>query len=357
MRLLNVERAWQQVETHDAAGDGQFVYAVRTTGIYCRPSCPSRRPARNRVAFYKTPEEASAAGFRACKRCQPNQLHPQAARIAAACKYLDRAHETTPKLAEIGQAAGMSPFALQRLFRQVLGITPRQYFATRQTHRFREELARSATVTSAVYEAGYGSASRAYEGSGGTLGMTPATYRKGGAEETIRYTIAGSPLGRILVAATERGVCAIAFAETDAELQAGLERDFARATLERDDDALAENLAAVLDRLRESPVSRVLPLDVRATAFQRRVWEALREIPRGETRSYGEVAQSIGQPTAVRAVARACGQNPVAVVVPCHRVIGKDGAITGYRWGVERKRKLLALESESAHLVELEVVP
>jgi AraC family transcriptional regulator of adaptative response/methylated-DNA-[protein]-cysteine methyltransferase len=344
MRLLNQERAWQQVEAHDAAGDGQFVYAVRTTGIYCRPSCPSRRPARDRVAFYKTPEEACAAGFRACKRCQPNQLHPQAARIAAACKYLDRVHEATPTLAEIGLAAGMSPFALQRLFRQVLGITPRQYFATRRTHRFREELARSATVTTAVYEASYGSASRAYEGSGDTLGMTPATYRKRGAKETIRYTMAGSPLGRILVAATERGVCAIAFAETDAELQEGLEKDFSRATLERDDEALAENLTAVLDQLRESPVSRALPLDVRATAFQRRVWEALQVIPRGETRSYGAVARSIGQPTAVRAVARACGQNPVAVLVPCHRVIGKDGAITGYRWGVERKRKLLALE-------------
>lgn len=346
MTALNIERAWQQVQAHDVSGDGEFVYAVRTTGIFCRPSCPSRRPARNNVAFYKFSREASAAGYRACKRCQPDKLHPQAALIAAACRVLDEA-ETAPTLAELGTAAGMSSFALQRLFRRVLGVTPRQYFATRQTHRFRQQLPGSATVTSAVYTAGYGSSSRVYEKSTGTLGMTPGTYRKQGATETIRYSIAPSPLGRILVAATARGICAVAFADTDDELLADLERDFARAAITRDNAALAENLAAVLDQLREHPVSTALPLDVRATAFQRRVWDALQQIPRGETRSYGELAQSIGQPAAVRAVARACSQNPVAVIVPCHRVIGKNGEITGYRWGIERKQRLLALEDKS----------
>ncbi len=348
MTVLNTERAWQKIETHDASADGQFVYAVRTTGIYCRPSCPSRRPARDRVAFYSTPDEARVAGYRACKRCQPDSVHPQAAVIAAACRYLDRPRETVPSLGELGEAVGMSSYALQRLFRQVLGITPRQYFATRQTHRFRQELASSPTVTSALYQAGYGSSSRVYESSNDALGMTPGTYRKQGASEKIRYTTASSPLGRILVAATERGVCAVAFADTDDELLAGLRRDFARATVERDEIALAAQLSAILGQLREHPIGTVLPLDVRATAFQRRVWEALQQIPHGQTRSYGELAQAIGQPSAARAVARACGQNPVAVVVPCHRVVGKKGGMTGYRWGIERKQSLLALERKSA---------
>jgi AraC family transcriptional regulator of adaptative response/methylated-DNA-[protein]-cysteine methyltransferase len=344
MTVLNRERAWQKIEAHDASGDGQFVYAVRTTGIYCRPSCPSRRPVPKNVVLYGTPEKARAAGYRACKRCRPDAMHPQAAMVAAACRYLDDARDKAPTLAELGAAVRMSPFALQRLFRSVLGVTPRQYFATRQTHRFRAELAGSSTVTSAVYQAGYGSSSRVYEGSDDALGMTPGTYRKQGVSEQIRYTLAASPLGRILVAATERGLCAVAFADTDQELIASLHRDFSRATLQRDDAALQTRLTSVLGELREHPISTALPLDVRATAFQRRVWDALRQIPRGQTRSYGELAKAIGQPTAVRAVARACGQNPVAVLVPCHRVIGKGGAVTGYRWGMERKRRLLALE-------------
>ena len=345
MRVQNPERAWRQIEAHDAAGDGQFVYAVRTTGIYCRPSCPSRRPARDHVVLYGTAHEATAAGYRACKRCQPDHAHPQAARMAVACGMLERA-ETAPTLAELGAAVKMSPFALQRMFRRVLGVTPRQYFATRQMERFRKELGRGATVTSAVYEAGYGSASRVYEKSREELGMTPGTYRKQGAGEIIRYTTAASRLGRILVAATERGVCAVALGESDDELRATLEHDFARASVKRDDAALAGHLAVVLDRMGEHPVGMALPLDVRATAFQQRVWDALREIPRGETRCYGDVAQAIGQPTAVRAVARACGQNPVAMVVPCHRVVGKTGELTGYRWGVERKQRLLDLEGD-----------
>ncbi len=240
----------------------------------------------------------------------------------------------------------MSSFAVQRVFRQVLGVTPRQYFATRQTQRFREELTTGQTVTSALYEAGYSSSSRVYEKD--ALGMTPGKFRKQGASETIRYALASSPLGRILAASTERGLCAVAFADTDEELVANLQNDFAQATLERDDEALAPSLTAVLEELREHPIGTVLPLDLRATAFQRRVWDALRQIPRGETRSYGEVAKTIGQPSAARAVASACGQNPVAVIIPCHRVIGQTGALTGYRWGMERKRNLLALERKSS---------
>ena len=284
-----------------------------------------------------------AAGYRACLRCRPDKLHPQAARIALVCRLLKHA-ETAPTLAELGAAVKMSPFALQRLFRQVLGVTPRQYFAARRAERFRQELACLPTVTSAVYQAGYGSSSRVYENSKEALGMTPGAYRKQGAGETIRYTTGSSPLGRILVAATELGVCAVAFGETDDDLRTNLERNFARGTVERDDAALADWLRRVLAEFKEHPLGALLPLDVRATAFQRRVWDALRQIPRGETRSYSEVAQAIGQPAAIRAVARACAQNPVAVVVPCHRVVGKTGKLTGYRWGVERKRKLLALE-------------
>ena len=248
----------------------------------------------------------------------------------------------------------MSPYALQRLFQRILGVTPRQYWATRQTRRFQQELATSSSVTTAIYAAGYGSSSRLYEQSNATLGMTPSNYKKHGEGQEIFYTTADSPLGRILVAATERGLCAVAFAETDAELCRNLQHDFSQASLQRDDEILADRLAVVLSQLHEHPLSTALSLDVRATAFQCRVWQALQQIPRGETRSYGEIAQQIGQPAAVRAVARACAQNPVAVVVPCHRVIGKSGKLTGYRWGVKRKQILLQLESDSALLTPLE---
>ena len=353
MTAFYPKSGWQQVQAHDLGGDGQFVYAVRTTGIYCRPSCPSRRPARKNVVFYPTSAEAHAAGYRPCKRCQPDTIHPQTSRVISACHYLDQ-QEKNPTLSELGRAVGMSPYALQRLFQRILGVTPRQYWATRQTRRFQQELATSSSVTTAIYAAGYRSSSRLYEQSNATLGMTPSNYKKHGKGQEIFYTTADSPLGRILVAATERGLCAVAFAETDAELCRNLQHDFAQASLQRDDEILADRLAVVLSQLHEHPLSTALSLDVRATAFQCRVWQALQQIPRGETRSYGEIAQQIGQPAAVRAVARACAQNPVAVVVPCHRVIGKSGKLTGYRWGVKRKQILLQLESDSALLTPLE---
>lgn len=336
---------WQAVMSRDLLADGKFFYAVQTTGIFCRPCCPSRRPARSNVHFFFTSAEALAAGYRACRRCRPESVPPQTARVLAACDYLQRRHEKTPTLSELGCAVGMSPYALQRLFRQVLGVTPRQYYATRQTNRFREGLAATSTVTAAIYRAGYGSARGAYERSTGTLGMRPAEYRKGGAGVEIRYTTCESPIGRMMVAATERGLCAVAFGDSEEQLVAGLHSDFFSARVERDDTALAGHIASVLALLQEHPTAVGLPLDVRATAFQWRVWQALQQIPPGETRSYAAIAQSLGRPAAVRAVARACGQNPVAVVIPCHRVIGKGGQLTGYRWGVERKRQLLERES------------
>lgn len=345
MAALNIERAWQQVQDHDIYADGTFVYAVNTTGVYCRPSCPSRRPQRQNVNFFHTPADASAAGYRACKRCRPDADHPAAARIQEACRYLDLPHEKAPTLQAVSSTVGMSTSAFQRLFRRVLGVSPREYCAARRAQHLRGELSASVPVTSAIYGAGYGSPSRVYENYAGKLGMSPGAYRKRGLGQTVRYTISASPLGRILVAATELGVCAVSFGDSEDELKVGLQHQFSRATLERDDQGLARRLATVLAHVDDQPLSAILPLDVRATAFQWRVWNALQQIPRGETRSYAAIAQAIGQPAAVRAVARACGQNSIAVVIPCHRVIGKNRKLTGYRWGIERKRELLQRES------------
>lgn len=347
-RVADDNELWQAVLRRDLQADGRFVYAVRTTGIFCRPSCPSRRPAHDNVVFFFAPEDARLAGYRACIRCAPESIHPQTARVLAACGYLDRAEERAPTLRELGHEVGMSGYALQRLFRHVLGITPHEYYATRRAQAFRQQLGKASTVTAAIYQAGYGSSSRVYDQPAPMLGMDPGEYRKGAAGQRIRYTTSASPLGTILVASTARGLCAVAFGDTEEELVAGLRRDFRNAEVELDSAALATNLAGVLALLREHPTASPLPLDVRATAFQRRVWDALQQIPFGETRSYSDVAKSIGRPEAVRAVARACGQNPVAIVVPCHRVVGKGGQMTGYRWGIERKRRLLERERRSA---------
>lgn len=346
---FDTEQAWRQVEAHDASADGRFVYAVRSTGIFCRPGCPSRRPAQHKVIFYPTPAEASAAGYRPCKRCRPQAMHPQAAVIDTACRYLRRHLDKAPTLAETARVAGMNPFALQRLFRKILGVSPRQYHAGQRRNRLRQELSNGASgnVTDAIYAAGYGSSSRVYEHTAETIGMTPAQYRGHGTGQRLRFCVGNSILGNVLIAATERGICAVTLGDSAAELEAALRREFANAQIEEDAAGLAEALAALLAQLTEHPVSAALPLDVRATAFQWRVWQALRKIPRGETRSYGQIAAGLGQPTAVRAVARACSQNPVALLVPCHRVVGKDGKLTGYRWGIERKRQLLDLEQRS----------
>jgi len=343
-------RAWEMVEQRSIAGDALFVYAVKTTGVFCRPSCPSRRPLRESVEFFATSELARAAGYRACKRCQPGEEHPQQKLVGLACEYIERNLETTITLDALGKVMDLSPFHAQRVFRRTLGVTPKQYQQALRMERFRGELANGASgranVTDAIYESGFSSASRVYENSASEMGMTPTEFRKNARGVKISFGIAESPLGKVLVAVTGAGVCAVAFGDLESELEDDLRSRFALAEIRRDDAGLGETLRLVLARLSEHPLAAELPLDVRATAFQRRVWAALQAIPRGETRSYAQIAAEIGQPTAVRAVARACASNPVAVVIPCHRVVGSDGKMTGYRWGVERKRQLLAMESD-----------
>jgi len=343
-------RAWQQVLARDAAADGQFVYAVKSTGIYCKPSCPSRRPERKNVSFFPSPELAEAAGFRACLRCEPTRTtpkpDPQADAIAKAAEFLSSHAGERTKLDELAAAAGLGKFALQRGFKRVLGVTPGEFARAQRKERFRERVrSPRLSVTAAVYEAGFGSPSRLYEDVDATLGMSPTAMKEGGAGEVVRYTVTASPLGRVLVATTDRGLCAVLFADSDAEAAAELRERLPQAVLRRDDDALAEAVKFVLARLSETPTAAAMPFHVRATAFQQRVWQALLAIPRGETRTYAQIAEAVGSPAAVRAVGTACGANPLALVVPCHRVVGADGRLTGYRWGVERKRQLLAMES------------
>ena len=339
---------WRAVASRDASCDGEFVYAVASTGIFCRPSCPSRRPKRERVRFFDDPAMAQAAGFRPCRRCRPEAATaggPDERIVLAVCRVLDERPETIPTLAELAIAAGVSASHLQRIFTRATGLSPRQYAEALRRERFTTGLRRGDTVTGALYDAGYGSSSRLYEKADAHLGMTPASYAKGGAGARIVFATAASPLGRLLVAATGRGVCAVSLGDSDTFLESELRADFSSAAeISRDDGALAGQLAAVLDHLAGRLPHLDLPLDVRATAFQWKVWRTLGAIPPGETRTYGAIAASLGQPTAARAVGRACATNPVALVVPCHRAVGGDGKLTGYRWGVERKRQLLALE-------------
>lgn len=345
-------RQWQQVLERDAEADGQFFYAVKSTGVYCKPSCPSRRPARKNVSFYPTVEAAEAAGYRACLRCEPDRTEarpdPQATAIAAVTDYLAEHTEERTRLADVAKATGVGRMTILRGFKRVLGVSPGQYAKAQRLAKFKEGVRKPRKkITDAIYEAGFGSSSRLYEASGASLGMTPKVMRAGGEGLLIRYTTASSPLGRMLVAATDVGVCSIAFGKDDAELITDLRKRFNKAQLQQakgNTGWLAEGVAFVLSQLSENPLAAKFPLHVRATAFQQRVWKALQEIPRGETRSYGELAAQLGVPTASRAVGAAIGLNPVAVVVPCHRVIAKDGGISGYRWGVERKRKLLDAE-------------
>ncbi len=345
-------RQWQQVLERDAAADGQFFYAVKTTKVFCRPSCPSRRPARKNVSFYPTAEAAIEAGYRACLRCEPDRTgakaDPQAEAIAAVSDYL-KAHATErTRLDDVARATGVGRLTILRGFKRVLGVSPGQFAKAARVERLKNGLREPRKkVTDAIYEAGYGSSSRLYEQSNAVLGMTPRVMREGGAGLMIRYCTAASPLGKMLVATTDVGVCSITFGRDDAELVAGLRASFAKAQLvaaKGNTGWLASAVAFVLSQTTEHPLAVTFPMDVRATAFQQRVWRALREIPRGETRSYTELAAGLGTPSAVRAVASACGANPIALAVPCHRVVGKDGSLTGYRWGVERKQKLLAIE-------------
>jgi AraC family transcriptional regulator of adaptative response/methylated-DNA-[protein]-cysteine methyltransferase len=370
-------RQWQQVLARDTSADGQFVYAVQSTKVYCRPSCPSRRPARHNVRFFPSAAAAELAGFRACKRCQPGlatpRPDPQAALIARAADYLTAHATERTRLADLARTLGVGRLTLLRGFRRVLGVSPGEFARAQRVAHFKDSLrpakppvaslpkplnkpaARAnkpqpapTRITDAIYESGFGSSSRLYESSHHTLGMTPRTLRAGGAGQLIRYATAPSPLGRMLAAATDAGICAIAFGRDDAELLADLRQRFNKAQLvpaKGNTGWLAEALAFVLSQTSEHPLAATFPLDVRATAFQQRVWRALQQVPRGQTRSYSALARSLGSPTAARAVAAACAANPVALAIPCHRAIAQDGSLAGYRWGLQRKQKLLAAEA------------
>ena len=341
-----LQNKWQQVMARDARQDGRFVFAVRTTGIYCRPSCPSRRPRRDSVEFYTNPDEAERAGYRACLRCKPTQVSSQAQYVAKARQFLDNA-EGPVTLTALSKRVGLSSFHLKRLFKRATGLSPREYQSARRMQQLKSGLRKGNDVTTALYDAGFGSPSRLYEKAPRQLGMTPGEYRRGGSGATIRFAIKPTPLGRMLVAATARGLSAVRFGESVPQLEGELRQEFPAAELHRDDAALDEYVEPLLAAIRGDKTTIDLPLDIRATAFQQKVWDALKQIPRGETRSYTEVAREIGSPSAVRAVARACASNPVAVAVPCHRVVRSDGDLAGYRWGIERKKKLLDSEQSA----------
>ena len=328
----------------DARQDGRFVFAVRTTGIYCRPSCPSRRPRRDSVEFFAGPDEAERAGYRACLRCKPTEVSSQAQYVARARRLLDNA-DGGVTLAQLSRRVGLSPFHLQRLFKRATGLSPREYQSARRMQQVKSGLRQGNDVTTALYDAGFGSPSRLYENASQQLGMTPGEYRRGGEGANISFAITPTSLGWLLAAATERGLCAVRFGDNAVALERDLRGEFHAATLGRDDAGMRRYVDPLLAVIRGENTTVDLPLDVRATAFQRKVWEKLRQIPRGQTRSYSQIARAIGRPRAVRAVARACAANPVALAVPCHRVVRKDGDRGGYRWGMERKEKLLDSES------------
>lgn len=344
----NDDQRWDAVVAHDRAHDGTFVFAVASTGVYCRPSCPARRPRRANVKFFLRPEQAEHAGYRACLRCRPKAAsgHPESDVVKEICRYIELHLDEPLTLQLLGRVFHQSPFHLQRRFKAVLGITPREYADSCRLRQLKRNLQAGDNVTRAMYDAGYGSSSRLYERTASQLGMTPDKYRRGAIAATVRYALSDSPLGRMLVAATDRGICAIQFAGTDDELIEGLKREFPFAVRKPDETELQSYVETLLSRMSGRELNVALPLDIRATAFQRRVWSYLQSIPFGATRSYSQVAKAIHHPRATRAVARACATNPVAVAIPCHRVVREDGSMGGYRWGVERKEALLALEQQ-----------
>lgn len=339
------ERAWQAILTRNRQLDRTVYYAVKTTGIYCLPSCPARKPYRRNVVFFASRLEAERAGYRPCKRCRPDETAADrwARKIEEACRLMEQA-ETPIALSDLARAVGASAHRFHRQFKGALGITPKAYAAALQTDRVRAALARGATVTEALYEAGFSSSGRFYSGSSAALGMAPDTFRKGGAAERLTFAVSPCSLGQVLVAASTKGVCAILLGDRADALARDLQALFPKAALDEGDDAFAATTASVV-ALVDTPGSREeIPLDIRGTAFQRRVWEALRKIPAGQTLSYGELAVAIGAPGSVRAVAGACAANKLAVAIPCHRIVRRDGSLSGYRWGTARKRALLDKE-------------
>ncbi len=345
---MHEETYWQAVLTRDKHSDGTFVYAVRSTGIYCNPSCAARRPRREQVVFFPQPEAAEQAGYRACRRCRPQEASVyqlQLEMVQHACHYIDTHLEGPLTLEALGKEVSVSPYHLQRIFKRIMGITPRQYAQAYRLGQLKQQLKEGETVTTALYNTGYGSSSRLYEQAPAQLGMTPAAYRQGGKSMHIGYAIVDCPLGRLLIAATEKGICAVSLGDSDAVLETALHSEYPAAEIQRDGVELSQWVSTLLNHLNGQQPQLDLPIDVQATAFQWRVWQALRAIPYGSTRSYSQVAQALGDPKATRAVARACASNPVAIVVPCHRVVREDGKLGGYRGGLERKQRLLAQEA------------
>jgi AraC family transcriptional regulator of adaptative response/methylated-DNA-[protein]-cysteine methyltransferase len=342
-------RRWQAVLDRDPALDGAFVFAVSSTGVFCRPSCAAKRPRRENVTFFDLPLQAEQAGFRACLRCRPKSVdgNPQSALVRAMCRYIEQHIEDQLTLSVLAKEFHLSSFHLQRTFKSALGVSPKAYIDACRLRQVKQNLQAGHSVTTALYAAGYGSSSRLYERTATQLGMTPEKYRRGAVAAVVRYTIAPSPLGRMLIAATDKGICAISFANSDQQLLQGLIREFPFAVRRRDDAAMAERRDTLARLIQGQEANPSLPLDIRATAFQRKVWEALQRIPRGETRTYSGLAKQIGMPTAARAVARACATNRIAIAIPCHRIIREDGNMGGYRWGIERKEKLLSLEKSA----------
>jgi AraC family transcriptional regulator of adaptative response/methylated-DNA-[protein]-cysteine methyltransferase len=339
---------WAAVVARDARADGTFFYSVRTTGVYCRPSCAARQARPENVQFHATRADAERAGFRPCKRCKPDRpalVEQHAAKVAEICRLIESA-ETVPGLQELAKRAGMSTYHFHRTFKAVTGLTPKAYAAAHRARKVRDALGRGGTVTAAIFDAGYNSGGRFYAEADRILGMTPSSYRQGGADTAMRFAVGECSLGSILVAASSRGVCAILLGDDPEALKRDLHDQFPRARLIGGNEEFEQLVARVVGFVEAPNVGLDLPLDVRGTAFQQRVWRALRKIPVGSTVSYAELARRIGEPGAVRAVARACAANTLAVAIPCHRVVRTDGGLSGYRWGVERKRALLRKEAQ-----------
>lgn len=350
MKNVIGDSCWQAVLERNGSSDGKFVFAVSSTGVYCRPSCPSKRPKRENVTFFRKPQDAESAGFRECLRCRPKAIagNPRQELIKSVCRYIEQHLDEPVTLGRLGVEFRQSPFHLQRTFKTVLGITPKQYADSCRMRGFRQKLKAGHSVTRAMHDAGYSSTSRLYSRTSAELGMEPAKYRRGAIATPIRYSFSESPIGRMLIAATDKGICSIQFADSDEELEQGLKQEFPFALRRRDDSGMATLAGQVVQRISGVESSASLPLDIQATAFQRRVWSYLQSIAFGKTRSYTQVAKAIRRPSAVRAVARACATNPVAIAIPCHRVLRSSGDLGGYRWGLERKKALLEIEASQA---------
>ncbi|MBN3873329.1 bifunctional DNA-binding transcriptional regulator/O6-methylguanine-DNA methyltransferase Ada [Nostoc sp. JL33] len=347
--LVLEETLWEAVLNRDPAFEGKLFYGVRSTGVYCRPICPSRRPNRHQVCFFQSAQEAESAGFRHCKRCQPQSEtvpNPAKAKVLAACRYIEAESDRIPTLAELSSQVGMSPSYLQRIFKQIIGVSPFQYADALRSQRLKQRLQSGEEIAHAVYDTGYGSSSRLYEKAPKQLGMTPKTYQQAGKRISIVYAIAPCPLGYLLVATTEKGICAVKLGDEADKLEHIFNQEFNQADIVRDDHTHKEWIQAILNFIAGDETHLDLPLDIRGTAFQKQVWEALQKIPYGQTRTYADIARNIAKPQAVRAVGNACGANPIALIVPCHRVLRTDGSLGGYHWGIERKQKLLVQESE-----------